>query len=261
MCNRTVGNDLSSAYDARHTATVAKNCGVAMSRNMRGHPRARAKFAVALASVAAVFGLSVAVALGAPQFTSDGASWKLPATGDLEISDEEMFDLQTVADDEGISLDEAIERYGWQNAFALGVTELQEEFPGSFSSATMGSGGVGPSISFKGKAPEALATILGDLPIDVRIIENVAWSEKELIEAGQAIHYAVQSFGGTYDVQTDIDAVSGTVTVSTDAPQSRTNLIDRPSVRAATELLPEGTHVFFEEVPSLTGGDDTVHGE
>jgi hypothetical protein len=57
-----------------------------------------------------------------------------------------MFDLQTVADDEGISLDEAVRRYGWQDKFARGVTELQEKYPASFSSARMGIDGRSNSV-------------------------------------------------------------------------------------------------------------------
>jgi hypothetical protein len=36
--------------------------------------------------------------------------------------------------------------------------------------------------------------------------------------------------------------------------------LEEPSLRAATELLPEGTDVVLEEEPSLTSSDDTVYG-
>lgn len=51
-----------------------------------------------------------------------------PQIGDL-ISDAELEDLQAIASQEGMSLEAAVERYAWNDNFALAVAKVRASSP------------------------------------------------------------------------------------------------------------------------------------
>jgi hypothetical protein len=66
----------------------------------------------------------------------------------------ELQDLQRVADQFGISLQEAIDRYAWNDNFSLLVAKIRSEFPGAYADSAIGDAG-GAWIAFVGSAPDA----------------------------------------------------------------------------------------------------------
>ena len=88
---------------------------------------------------------------------------EMPDVAPPEIGDApnqaELEDLQFIADQEGISLETAIERYGWHDNFSLAVEQIREASPAAFSGAEI----VDDSnawIAFDGKAPQEALDIL-----------------------------------------------------------------------------------------------------
>ena len=82
--------------------------------------------------------ISVTVGVVHAQDTGDGGT-PPPEAAPPEIddppSDAELQDLQFIANQEGISLQEAIDRYAWRDNFSLAVSKIREAAPGSFAGA------------------------------------------------------------------------------------------------------------------------------
>ncbi len=62
---------------------------------------------------------------------------------------DELEDLKLIAENEGISFAEAIDRFGWQNEFAQFADKIEEAYPNSFAGAGLYSDGKGAWIAFK----------------------------------------------------------------------------------------------------------------
>ena len=58
-----------------------------------------------------------------------------PPEIDDPVSDAELQDLQSVADQTSISLQAAIDRYAWNDNFALAVAKIREASPAAFAGA------------------------------------------------------------------------------------------------------------------------------
>ena len=74
-------------------------------------------------------------------------------------SDAELQDLQFIADRDGISLQEAIDRYAWHDNFSKMASTIREVAPQDFAGAEI----VGPRharIAFAGQPPKAALDIL-----------------------------------------------------------------------------------------------------
>lgn len=103
------------------------------------------------------------------------------------LSAADLDSLQTMADEDGISLNEAITRYGWQNDFAIAATALEEQFPDDFTYAAIESDS-SASISFKSEVPLLASALLHDLSgVRVRLFPDYGLSAQEveaLIEEG-----------------------------------------------------------------------------
>lgn len=83
----------------------------------------------------------------------------VPPEIDAAISDAELSDLQAVASQYGISLQEAIDRYGWHNDFASAVSKIQEAAPEAFAKAEIVDAGRA-WVGFAAGAPQAALDII-----------------------------------------------------------------------------------------------------
>ena len=170
-----------------------------------------------------------------------------PKVGD-PISDAEMRDLETVAEQSGASLDEVIERYAWNDNFALAVDQLRKAAPADFA----GSAIVDARhawIAFKGDQPEAmrtLATTFDSVPgnVIVDIQTNVGFSEREIDAAVAAAHFAALNSPGVGDATTSFDydtrQITTTVIPSTKGANLDAAALDSVASRAAREAVADG---------------------
>ena len=138
----------------------------------------------------------------------------LPEAAPPEIDDPpseaELQDLQAVADREGISLQEAIDRYAWRDNFSLAVSRVRDVAPEVFAGAEI----VGDSnawISFVEQPPQAALDILdifrsSHSSISVEVRTNASITEAELQKAIPAVHYAVLRSPGVRNASTSFES-------------------------------------------------------
>lgn len=130
----------------------------------------------------------VGTALSQPVLASQTGS-TVQELSRTDFSPAELDTLQTMADEDGISLDEAIARFGWQDEFARAATIIAEEHPGEFSYATAGATDRGPSISFKNQVPDNVHSILdGVRGVQVDVVPSYGLSEAEIDDLVAATH-------------------------------------------------------------------------
>lgn len=156
----------------------------------------------------------VLVALGAEGSASVASPPALARLTSLAgYSDVELRDLELVAKSKGISLEQAGNDIGWQNAFALFATAIEEDFPDSFAGAAIEDPAAHvASIAFSGQVPAGAATRASAFPAAaVQMVGGRAWSIRELDERLSAAHRAIAD---RHDL---VDAVSSTYEPQTGA--------------------------------------------
>ena len=129
----------------------------------------------------------------------------------------EQEDLTRLAQEEGISTDEAVDRFAWQNSFALAATAIEEAFPDAFSSAevTSESPAVG-TVTFAGPVPSGVAEFLSDVPgyVHVELVPGASKTSAEIDDAIIAAHGAVEATGQVGDLVSAYDHATDTVLVT-----------------------------------------------
>ncbi|MCI0677761.1 MAG: hypothetical protein L0Z63_01770 [Actinobacteria bacterium] len=83
-------------------------------------------------------------------------------TVDCEPGPAALEDIATLAEQQGIPMDEAIERYGWQEGFAEVASQLRTAHPESFAGAALLEEGAW--IAFKDEVPEEATDLVEALP-------------------------------------------------------------------------------------------------
>ncbi|GAB3995599.1 DNRLRE domain-containing protein [Nocardioides marmoraquaticus] len=139
-----------------------------------------------------------------------------PSTTSYGVDEYMLEDLKRVAQSEGVSLDEAVARWGWQNEFADIVEEMSETHPESFSSAGINeSGEVGGTISFTSDAPSAIQSEVDvatdDLPVDIAVETDATYTQSEELYVVTQARIAVENASGRTDVSTEYDEVANIV--------------------------------------------------
>lgn len=137
-----------------------------------------------------------------------------PKIGDAP-NEAELDDLQFIATQKGISLQTAIERYGWRDNFSLAAAQIEEAVPAAFAGAEI----VDDSnvwIAFKADAPQAALDILrifrsSHSGVSVQVRTNAGVTEGELSEAIPIVHYAIYGAPGVRDAVTTFDSETNQV--------------------------------------------------
>ena len=130
-------------------------------------------------------------------------------------SDAELRDLQHIASEEGISLQEAIDRYAWNNRFSLAVAKIREASPEAFARAEIVDGDHA-WVGFAGRAPEAALDIIGTFSrshsgVSVEVRTDLGFTEVELERAIEAVHFAVLGAPEVRDASTSFDFEAGQI--------------------------------------------------
>ena len=131
-------------------------------------------------------------------------------------SDAELRDLETVAAHYGISIEAAIERYAWNDNFALVVADIRASLPDAFAGAEIVDA-TNAWISFKGDIPSIAYDFIATFTdshdrISVEMRSNAGFSEAELVQAIAAAHYAVLEQPEVRTASTSHDFGSGVIT-------------------------------------------------
>ncbi|HSF27317.1 MAG TPA: hypothetical protein VLC50_07355 [Actinomycetes bacterium] len=193
--------------------------------------------------------LSVSTVAAAPDVpaTQDRPDVAAPRAGD-PISAAEMRDLQTVAEQSGTPLGEVIERYAWNDSFALAVDQLREAAPEHFAGAAIVDAHHA-WIAFKGAQPPVMRTlaatferISGDVVVAIRA--DVGFSEREVDAAVAAAHFAVLTSAGVGDATTSFDFDTRQI-IATVTPSMTSVILDAGALkdvasRAVHEVVADG---------------------
>ena len=130
-------------------------------------------------------------------------------------SDAELSDLQAVADQRGISLQAAIDRYAWNDNFALAVATIREAAPGAFAGAEIVDAGHA-WVGFAGRAPDAALDILDTFSsshraVSVEVRTDLGFTEVEIEKAIEAVHYSVLEAPEVRDAFTSFEFAKGEI--------------------------------------------------
>ena len=152
--------------------------------------------------------------------SGDGQNIDMPdlpssAIGDAP-SNAELEDLQTIADQKGITLQDAIDHYAWHDNFALAVSKIREVAPDAFTGAEI-IDDTNAWVAFVGPAPQAASAFLNtfnsshsDVSVEVRT--GATFTEVELENGIKAAHYAVMEESEVLDASTSFDVSTSKIT-------------------------------------------------
>ena len=136
-----------------------------------------------------------------------------PAELKDQLSDALLEDLETIAEQEGISLEAAIQRYGSQGSFLALHDTIRETFPDEYAWARVGLAGRG-SIGFVGQAPAAALWMIEGFvnrqwDASVEVHSHVGFNELERQKATSAVHHAVSEAPGVGVGSSGLDSETG----------------------------------------------------
>ena len=167
-----------------------------------------------------------------------------PEIGDA-ISDAELQDLQAVADQYGIPLQEAIERYAWNDNFSQAVSRISEAAPGAFAGAEIVDAGHA-WVAFAGLPPKGAFDFIDTFTsrhsgVSVEVRTYQGFTKAELEKAIPAVHYAVLEAPEVLNASTSFDSATGQIrtVVVLDSTASESVLDDLQAV--AVKSLTDAT--------------------
>ena len=159
----------------------------------------------------------------------------------------EVNDLQFIAYQYGITLDESITRYAWRNDFSKMVTAIEDEDPDSVVDAGSGKSGrlsawINFSGSISGNARKAIDKFQSENPhvtVSLQTGKDPGFTKREVEEAVIGAHFAVMAEDGVQDSVTyyDSDAIEIVVTVQMATPPSGEKLssLEKAAERGAAD--------------------------
>ena len=150
---------------------------------------------------------------------------------DCDPSPTELEDIAFIAEQDGIPLDEAVARHGWQGCFGAVTSYLDEVYSDEYAGAAIVDDGHGAWIAFKGDVPEEAAELVEAIPVTVEFIGGKGFSEAELNEALQAVHYDVSSHEDVVAVSGSYDIETGVITINAQPLESLTDPAQRERLR------------------------------
>jgi hypothetical protein len=191
---------------ARLTPLASSGGERGLGSAFRGRRAARWVFGGA-SRLALAVALFAGIFLPSPAAASDEAESPIDDL-DCEPTAAELEDIGFIAEQDGIDMEEAIARLGWQSCFSEAVDYLQATYPETYAGAAIVDRGRGAWIAFTGQVPDEAVELAAAIPVAVRLIDDRTVSQAELNETLQAVHAAVSQHeeivaaGGSYDLET-----------------------------------------------------------
>ncbi|MFG1943966.1 S1 family peptidase [Nonomuraea sp. NPDC048826] len=173
----------------------------------------------------------------------DAATLPYLKIDDLPLA--ELVDLEDVAEAEGITHEQAIDRYGWQPAFGKVAETLRRAYPDAITTASISQDGRGARLAFKGPIPPRAITLARMLPVAVDLVGETGFSEREVEAARTRALKAVTGRAGTGDVGAEYDAEKGTVTIEVEA-QATTQEVREDLDEVAGSTLPADSEIRID---------------
>jgi hypothetical protein len=244
------------------SGTGALGATKAATPSPRLHRSRRGRLIVAVGAALLALG---AVPADAAQVNLGGVSEAVDGLDkvDCEPSPAELEDITFIAEQEGIPLDDAIDRYGWQTCFGEVTSYLSETYSDQYAGAAIVEDGRRAWIAFKGKVPEEVSDLVEAIPVTVDLVGGRDFSEVELNETLQSVyadilsHEEVAAANGSYDIE------AGVITILAQPLQTLTDPDQRERLRE--RLLPDqpaNSAITIEVivVDELGGADESSDG-
>lgn len=151
-----------------------------------------------------------------------------PANPDWAQLDPAMKDtLSAIAEQYGISREDARQRVGWQNAFAMAAGGIEEKYPNAFSRAEITNQLPARTvIFFKGPVPPDVASILVTVPreVEIRLSGGREFTSEEIAQrVSNAMHAA-----------NDTGLIHATSAPSSITTPAQCRLLDAPRILTST---------------------------
>ena len=184
------------------------------------------------------------------------------AAGEISAALREQLTWQ--AEQEGISLDKAIEKYAWQGPLAYLVNEIRQDYPDDFAGARIEED-LTAWVAFSGTTPAGAASSIRAFPRAVQIIENRGFTEAGLNRRLTAVHDSmmandkVEDAVSTYDLATGRLEVTAAIEDSVDTPAQKKALLDllRAELPIGSVANVGTSDVDLNIVSDITGGDES----
>ncbi|WLQ43276.1 S1 family peptidase [Streptomyces laculatispora] len=132
----------------------------------------------------------------------------------------ELEDIEAMAAEDGLSLEEGINRYAWQAEFVAVADELEALYPDTFSGAEKLD--TSAWFAFKGAAPAKALELASSLPVPVEVVSNRQYSEAELARVMEIIAREWEKKNGVRSFSTAYEIRSGGITVDVEYDDAAT---------------------------------------
>lgn len=101
----------------------------------------------------------------------------------------------------------------WQVDFAEAITQIQEEYPDQYTSSWLDQQAGEFWVSVPGVLHPRVEAVLRTVPTSINVVESIGWSETEIVNATQAVHYAILGQEGVLDASTGGGPLTGEIQV------------------------------------------------
>lgn len=178
-----------------------------------------------------------------------------------DIHAAELEDLKRIAAAERIGLDDAIDKFAWQDEFQEVAARFEKEFPDVFAGAVKNDDSAW--FGFKGLVPPAAVDAAKRLPVRVDLVGGRPLSETELRAESRNAHRAVMAEPEVLDASTSYDVRTAEVRVDVrlrgTGARSGAPVADRLTVpaskrKARLKITETGEGMRLEESPYIRGG-------
>jgi len=156
---------------------------------------------------------------------------------DCELNPAELEDIAFIAEQDGIPMDEAIARYGWQSCFGEVTTYLSETYPDRYAGAAIVEDGRRAWIAFEGEVPDGVSHLVEPIPVPVDLVGGRGFSEGELNVTLQSVYADISTDEEVAGSNGRYDIVTGVITIHVQPLQTLTEPDQREQLRE--RLLPD----------------------
>ena len=182
-----------------------------------------------------------------------------PATIGAPLTEAQLYDLGVIANEEGISLSEAIERYGWHEWFSLLVDQIRQEYSDAFAGARIEDDG-SPWIAFKETAPDDAVNAISSFDTlpgfsrEIEIITDRGFTEEELDSELVAAHFAALGLTSVADASSAYDIATGRIRVEVETARQATDETVHDDIGRRPEFTKD--HIDIVIVEEVIASDD-----
>ena len=184
-----------------------------------------------------------------------GSQLHFGASGGTEA---EESDLRAVARQEGISYEEAVRRYGWQDDFGRVLARMSQDYPDDYASSAFRDDR-SIVVRFLGGVPQEARALLDEFSeayeVKVVVESGAGYNERDLEEAIRRIHFALFCTEGVENARTSPTegVIESTAELSADASDSLMDELRHIARAALKSGAHQGMTVVVGEWPRWRG--------